>query len=101
MATVIQKVVSHGVDVEKKHDSGPIAAICNNPGSPSPRRIDLGEVEGLGTHTEPAPASKKPISFYLAFLSLLMMVLIVSLDATILAVALPVGSVQLEGTFCI
>lgn len=40
----------------------------------------------------PQPASKrKSFSFYLAFMSLLIVVLIVSLDATILVVAIPVS----------
>lgn len=42
--------------------------------------------------TIPAPSNwNKPLSFYLAFLSLLIMVLLVSLDATALAVAIPVS----------
>lgn len=41
---------------------------------------------------------KKSISFYLAVLSLMIMVLIVSLDATILAVAIPAITRELTGT---
>lgn len=40
----------------------------------------------------PAPSNaKKPLSFYLAFFSLLLVVLLVSLDATALAVTIPVS----------
>lgn len=40
--------------------------------------------------------TKKPLSFHLSFLALNLMVLIVSLDATALAVAIPVCTVPLE-----
>lgn len=46
------------------------------------------EVEEYGTS---AAAPKKPLSFHLSFLALNIMVFIVSLDATTLAVAIPVG----------
>jgi MFS family permease len=42
--------------------------------------------------------TKKPLSFYLAFTSLLIMVFIVSLDTTTLAVALPIVARELSGT---
>jgi MFS family permease len=42
--------------------------------------------------------TKKPLSFYLAFSSLLIMVFIVSLDTTTLAVALPIVARELGGT---
>ncbi|KAI1324246.1 MFS general substrate transporter [Xylariaceae sp. FL0255] len=41
---------------------------------------------------------KKPLQFYLAFLSLVIMVLIASIDATALSVAIPVIIRQLNGT---
>ncbi|RDW86611.1 MFS-type transporter sphD [Aspergillus mulundensis] len=41
---------------------------------------------------------RKPLSFFLAFLSLLLMVFLVSLDATTLAVAIPVITADLAGT---
>lgn len=47
--------------------------------------------------TDSAPSNwNKPLSFYLAFLSLVIMVLLVSLDATALAVAIPVGSPPMQ-----
>lgn len=39
----------------------------------------------------------KPMSFHLAFLSLLIMVFIVSFDATALAVAIPVSPTNIQG----
>lgn len=39
---------------------------------------------------------RKPLSFFLAFISLLLMVFLVSLDATTLAVAIPVRGPQNE-----
>ncbi|KAL4966991.1 putative efflux pump antibiotic resistance protein [Aspergillus stella-maris] len=41
---------------------------------------------------------RKPLSFFLAFISLLLMVFLVSLDATTLAVAIPVITSDLSGT---
>lgn len=49
------------------------------------KAIDRGATEAVA----PSSPSKKSTAFYLAFLSLLIVVLIVSLDATILAVAIP------------
>src|ERR1700761_4362108 len=42
--------------------------------------------------------NKKPLSFHLAFLGMLVMVFIVSLDTTTLAVAIPVIANDLGGT---
>lgn len=41
---------------------------------------------------EQSTSKRKPVAFYFAFLSLVIMVLIVSLDSTALAVAIPVRS---------
>jgi hypothetical protein len=57
------------------------------------------QIEALEVETEESRSSyKKSVSFYLAFLSLMIMVLIVSLDATILAVAIPAITNELTGT---
>ncbi|KAF2679795.1 MFS general substrate transporter [Lentithecium fluviatile CBS 122367] len=42
--------------------------------------------------------SKKPFGFYMSFLSLVIMCLIVSLDATALAIAIPIMAHELHGT---
>ncbi|VUC23264.1 unnamed protein product [Clonostachys rosea] len=47
---------------------------------------------------EQSTTKRKPVAFYFAFLSLVIMVLIVSLDSTALAVAIPVLTNQLNGT---
>ncbi|KAK2848493.1 hypothetical protein FQN49_005667 [Arthroderma sp. PD_2] len=49
-------------------------------------------------NSDVAKTKPKPVSFYLSFLSLLLMVLIVSLDSTTLAVAIPVLARELGGT---
>lgn len=92
LGTVPLKDESRGVDAEETPEGDPslTAAACHDPQCPSPKPSDAGEVDEQGPSAEPTRPLKKPLSFYLAFLSLLMMVLIVSLDATILAVALPV-----------
>lgn len=93
MATDAPKDESCGFTVEETCESGhtaqspfPIA------GQSDAEKFD--ERELVADTTRPY---KKPLSFYLAFLSLLMMVLIVSLDSTILAVALPVGRRRVKG----
>ena len=48
--------------------------------------------ENAPTKPETELKTKKPLSFHMAFLALNLMVLIVSLDATALAVAIPVPS---------
>ncbi|KAK5655829.1 hypothetical protein OQA88_5368 [Cercophora sp. LCS_1] len=55
------------------------------------------EAHGGGATPSTATA-KKPLSFHITFLALNIMVLIVSLDATILAVAIPDIARQLRGT---
>lgn len=93
MAAVTHENESRGMIVEETRD----AAAGHTPQSPFPGHFDPEKVaeqkqaDEQGPPAEPTQASKKPLSFYLAFLSLLMMVLIVSLDSTILAVALPVS----------
>lgn len=44
------------------------------------------------------PSRKKPLSFYLGFLCLLIMILLVSLDSTCMAVSIPTISQELDGT---
>ncbi|KAF2720421.1 MFS general substrate transporter [Polychaeton citri CBS 116435] len=71
--------------------------------SEKPVIADISAHARSGTKTEPSEVEagtsrKKPWSFYLAFLSLVLMVLVVSLDATTLPVALPVITRKLHGT---
>jgi hypothetical protein len=47
---------------------------------------------GPASIQEQSTSKRKPVAFYFAFLSLVIMVLIVSLDSTALAVAIPVRS---------
>lgn len=47
--------------------------------------------DGSTTPGAAPPPNKKPFSFYMSFLALNIMVFIVSLDATVLAVAIPVA----------
>ncbi|KAI1826771.1 MFS general substrate transporter [Xylaria intraflava] len=47
---------------------------------------------------EAIPSKRKPLRFYLAFLSLVIMVLLVSIDSTGLSVAIPVITRELHGT---
>ena len=54
-------------------------------------RVDGTEICGHGSDVMPDEKPKKPIRFYLGFLSLLIMVFIVSVDATALAVVVPVS----------
>ncbi|KAI0008840.1 MFS general substrate transporter [Xylariaceae sp. FL0662B] len=63
----------------KKGDSGTSSSLENG-------------VETLSTR------QRKPLQFYLAFLSLVIMVLLVSLDSTVLSVAIPVITRELRGT---
>ncbi|GKZ22396.1 hypothetical protein AbraIFM66951_011564 [Aspergillus brasiliensis] len=63
--------------------------------------MDLSTEEKGSTEQEQSPPetkSKKPLSFHLAFLGLLFMVFIVSLDTTTLAVAIPIIARDLGGT---
>ena len=46
-----------------------------------------------------SPKRKKPMSFYLAFLALNISTVVVSLDATALAVAIPVSLISTTGYF--
>lgn len=93
MEAVTPENESRRIVVEEMRD----AVAGHTPQSLFPRHIDPEKVDEQkqtdeqGPPAEPTQASKKPFSFYLAFLSLLMMVLIVSLDSTILSVALPVS----------
>ena len=66
---------------------------------PPDSTLDGGVVDGeksttlagpVEAHSEQVATSSKPISFYLAFLALNISVFVVSLDATALAVAIPV-----------
>jgi hypothetical protein len=50
--------------------------------------------EGSIAHSSPKSNWNKPLRFYLAFLCLLLMVLMVSIDATALGVAIPVCSYE-------
>ncbi|KAK6217924.1 hypothetical protein LQW54_003212 [Pestalotiopsis sp. IQ-011] len=74
--------------------NGPTSAVVDEPAAAN---ISAPDVEKTG-YQEAASANaqihprRKPIAFYLAFISLLIVVLIVSLDATILAVAIPARS---------
>lgn len=67
-----------------------------------------GAVISLGDKSSTAPCDKadkalgatgrrrKPLSFYMAFLCLLIMVFLCSMDSTIMAVSIPVGRTQLD-----
>ncbi|KAI3082088.1 hypothetical protein CBS147343_3031 [Aspergillus niger] len=56
------------------------------------------EEKGSEEQSPPGVKSKKPLSFHLAFVGLLFMVFIVSLDTTTLAVAIPIIARDLGGT---
>ncbi|KAI3011178.1 hypothetical protein CBS147346_1379 [Aspergillus niger] len=56
------------------------------------------EEKGSEEQSPPEVKSKKPLSFHLAFVGLLFMVFIVSLDTTTLAVAIPIIARDLGGT---
>ena len=60
--------------------------------------LEAGEQRAQETSSRPTLRDKlnKPMSFHLAFLSLLIMVFIVSIDATALAVAIPVSTKRIE-----
>ncbi|KUI60137.1 hypothetical protein VP1G_07374 [Cytospora mali] len=98
MATVTFEDESRAIAVEDTRDTGLNTTACHNSQYPCPEHYDPEKGDQHGPPSEPIRTSKKPLSFYFAFLSLLMMVLIVSLDATILAVALPEISSELGGT---
>ncbi|ROW07725.1 hypothetical protein VMCG_03614 [Cytospora schulzeri] len=100
MATVTTQDESRGDTVEETHDQVLTTSASHTAQSTfhGPSDPEKGHVDEQGPPSEPPRTSKKPLSFYMAFLSLLMMVLIVSLDATILAVALPTISSELGGT---
>ncbi|KAL6233148.1 hypothetical protein BDW75DRAFT_242268 [Aspergillus navahoensis] len=79
--------------------AGPIAP------SQSQSECDCIETKGAANASAPRELEagrqhrkRKPLSFFLAFLSLLLMVFLVSLDATTLAVAIPVITSDLSGT---
>ncbi|PVI02951.1 putative efflux pump antibiotic resistance protein [Periconia macrospinosa] len=64
-----------------------------------------GQRNGISTSSTPGeqgeeakPSERKPLSFHISFLAINMMVLMVSLDATALAVAIPVITQDLKGT---
>ncbi|KAI0835037.1 MFS general substrate transporter [Hypoxylon sp. FL0890] len=69
-------------------------------GSAASSALDSGQNENENENgAENLPTGpKKPLRFYLAFLSLVIMVLLVTLDSTILPVALPVITKDLHGT---
>ena len=52
---------------------------------------DVGDAESPSGEDYSLPSKRKPLSFYFAFLSLVIMVLLVSLDSTALGVAVPVS----------
>ncbi|KAF4625550.1 hypothetical protein G7Y89_g12615 [Cudoniella acicularis] len=52
----------------------------------------------LSEDGQTSPKKKKPLSFWLAFISLLVMVFVASLDSTTLTVAIPIITNQLQGT---
>ncbi|ROW03613.1 hypothetical protein VPNG_07162 [Cytospora leucostoma] len=93
MAAIIPEDDIRGNDIEGTRDTG-----VDTPKFPFPGQSDPEKVGEQEPPAEPTRNSKKPLSFYMAFLSLLMMVLIVSLDATILPVALPKISNEIGGT---
>lgn len=71
---------------------GPTSAVIDEPPAPNIPAPDTKKAGGdqgtVGENAQSQPR-RKSIAFYLAFISLLIVVLIVSLDATILAVAIP------------
>ncbi|KAI8626906.1 MFS general substrate transporter [Xylariaceae sp. FL1651] len=67
-------------DDAEKHDSGVSTSPAADGANPTVTR------------------GKKPLRFYMAYLSLVLMVFIVSLDSTVLAVAIPVITRELHGT---
>lgn len=84
--TLVDLGTSHSKDIETKSEQDLEKSLERNP---------LKESKDETTtpiEDEPVPTSKKPLSFYLAFLSIMIMVLLVSLDSTALAVAIPVSS---------
>lgn len=99
MATDAPKDESRGFTVEEMCDSGLDITAGHTAQSPFPNagQSDTEKVDERESAADTTRPYKKPLSFYLAFLSLLMMVLIVSLDSTILAVALPVGRRRVKG----
>lgn len=64
-------------------------AAAETTGSPTEKASSLdGQGEEAG---EPASGGKKPLSFYLALACLMIMVLLCSMDSTIMAVSIPVS----------
>lgn len=72
-------------------EDGPTSAVIDEPPAPNIPARDAEKAGDQGTVGENAQSQpgRKSIAFYFAFISLLIVVLIVSLDATILAVAIP------------
>lgn len=70
---------------------GPTNAVVDEPPAPNIPSHDVEKTgdQGVVDENTPRQPQRKSIAFYLAFISLLIVVLIVSLDATILAVAIP------------
>jgi len=62
-------------------------------------QLDMGpDAAATETPAAPRPKRKKPLAFHLSFAGLMITILVVSLDATTLAVALPVITTELKGT---
>ncbi|ETS83877.1 hypothetical protein PFICI_05753 [Pestalotiopsis fici W106-1] len=74
----------------QSQDEAEIDAVEAQPVSTAPNRDPekAPDTDAVGQAAQ-NPSRRKPVAFYLGFLSLLIVVLIVSLDATILAVAIP------------
>ncbi|EEA22325.1 hypothetical protein TMatcc_008236 [Talaromyces marneffei ATCC 18224] len=94
VAGVLDNVqASHTSAQQDESQSTPCGKAAKSFNQSPPTNLETGNVEP----SEPAKPGKK-LSFYLAVLSLMLVILIVSLDATALSVAIPVITSDLNGT---
>ncbi|ROV94105.1 hypothetical protein VMCG_08224 [Cytospora schulzeri] len=88
---------------ESRHDNPKSASVetsTQNGDSATSSPVEkTSTLDGLAEEAgESAGKRKKPLSFYLAFLCLLIMVLLCSMDSTIMAVSIPTITQELGGT---
>ncbi len=88
MSSPVAKQVS--LELAERSQSNPSLQVMGKPPSLSSQFVGL-EQEQVPLNNNGGKA-KKPISFYMTFLALNICVLLVSLDATALSVAVPVSS---------
>lgn len=75
----------------KQPQDGSMANHSTDPALRADQEPDIEKCKSIAESAhEPDETKKKPLAFYFAFLSLVIMVLIVSIDSTALAVAIPV-----------